>query len=247
MRRLILALIAAIGLAWSAPAAAATAYVNSACGDASGAYGTAATSVATAATSLTGGNTLLVFTRQATGSVSSISDTAGNTFTAVTGSGNVSGSSTKMEFWYAKNVTGNGSNVVTANFSTSTGGRVVCTVQLSGASTTAPINYASAGRSVTTGTDITSNPYTTNAADAVLVACANIDATTDTWSTPSGWTFRVKATNGVYSVYTKDVAAIQTLQTVTITNSDSSAKDLILVSAAASTTAGTEHAYPFIR
>src|SRR5690349_14775531 len=73
--------------------------------------------VATGSFSSTTGNVIVVGLTNNAGSttVVSISDTAGNTYTAVDSLQNVTADST-FRTYYAKNITGNASNVVTATF-----------------------------------------------------------------------------------------------------------------------------------
>jgi len=81
---------------------------------------TAGTSLAAAAFSATAGQHIFVAValQATTASVSSITDTAGNSYARQSAATN--GTSVRVELWAATNITGNASNVVTVNFSAST-------------------------------------------------------------------------------------------------------------------------------
>src|SRR5437016_2286642 len=80
---------------------------------------TSGTTLATSAISTTTGNLLAVGVYTVTGSTTStITDTAGNTFTALTQAFSVS-SIYYMQWFYAKNITGNSSDVVTLTWGAS--------------------------------------------------------------------------------------------------------------------------------
>lgn len=193
-------------------------------------YGSGATSIATAATSLTGGNLAVVFVRNNNGqTVSSITDTASNTYTLAISSRVNSGGNigVNLEVWYAKNVTGNGSNITTVNYSASVAGRAACVLQYSGASTTAPYNGA-AGVVHSSSVSVTSNPYTSNVATGVVILFCNIDDQSGSWTTPSGFTSEVASTNNVLIVFDKIVSATQTVVSTAVTHSNGSAKDLLV-------------------
>lgn len=138
--------------------------------------GSSTTIDATAANHTTG-NLLVVIARNGgtTGATHSITDTAGNTYIqlnttlANNGLGNAS-------FWYAKNITGNASNVVRCTYSTGCTFRGIIVVQYSGLDTTAPLdanptpintNANHAGE--------TSNTFSTTQADEVIIAAAAYD------------------------------------------------------------------------
>src|SRR5438552_2428462 len=103
------------------------------------------TSLALPASSLTGGNLLVLCMRwDASGgstAVSSIADTAGNSFTRACTVNDGAGSATYCEIWYAKNALGNGSNVVTVTFNGTNGGYMVLeSLQYSGCDAAAPLD-----------------------------------------------------------------------------------------------------------
>jgi hypothetical protein len=189
-------------------------------------YGGSASTIAAPATSLTAGNLIVTATRSNSGTLNTVTDTASNTYTRIitfpTGSGTV------MDIWYAKNVSGNGSNVVTSTFSGNVTGRAICTLQYSGLSTTAPYNALAYGQS-SNATSVTTLPYTSNVPNSVVILFCNIDDQTGSWTTPSGFTNEVASTNNVYIVFDKIVSALQTVQTTTVTHSNASSKAVIPV------------------
>jgi len=127
-----------------------------------------AKTIAAPAANHTAGNLLVVFvgTTSTTATVSSIADTAGNTYTYVTRIvGDLTGT---IECWYAKNIAGNVSNVVTVTFSASVYNRTITVDQYSGCDTSAPLDQYNTG-SGNSNTPTTGN-ITTTVADEVLVA-----------------------------------------------------------------------------
>ena len=126
-----------------------------------------ATTIAAPAANHTTGNLLVVFVglRDTSVTVSSIADTAGNTYTYVT---RIAGTSSAIECWYAKNITGNANNVVTATFSASVYYRTITVNQYSGCDTSAPLDQYNTGTGYDTAP--TTGNITTTVADEVLVA-----------------------------------------------------------------------------
>jgi hypothetical protein len=105
--------------------------------------------------------------------VSSITDTAGNSYTPLTGTlAGAAGAVTQL--WYAKNVIGNASNVVTAAFSSSQANTGICAWHISGADASNPADQVAfaTGNSNT----ITSSAYTTTSANEIICAICEISA-----------------------------------------------------------------------
>lgn len=200
----------------------AIAYVNNAVGvDNSG---SSITSKATASWSSTTGNLNVVCVRTAGGTVSSITDTASNTYTNIAG---FAPAGDRLEIWYAKNTTGNASNVVTANFS-STNFVTVLVMEYSGADTSAPLD-TSATSSSTTSTTVTSNSFTTTAANEVLVACAQVASVSVAWSAGSGYTKRYPSSGNTVVIGEDNiVSSVQTGVTATATTTGANNKTIIV-------------------
>lgn len=103
----------------------AFAFVN---GSAKFEAGSSAT-IASDATSLTAGNLITVWSRCDTVAVSSIADTAGNTYVFVRRCNQTSLGGTIQECWECQNALGDASNVVTVTFTAATTNRGLITVQ----------------------------------------------------------------------------------------------------------------------
>ncbi|HLW51331.1 MAG TPA: hypothetical protein VKW06_00685 [Candidatus Angelobacter sp.] len=99
----------------------AIAFVNTA----TASFGSAAASLALPATSLTTGDDIIidVCLLDTTKSVSSITDTAGNTYTQLAAVNN--GTGVRIEKWGKHNATGNAANIVTVSFS----GNTACAIE----------------------------------------------------------------------------------------------------------------------
>lgn len=126
------------------------------------------TSIAAPATSHTSGNLIVVIgtCRGGDGTdITSITDTAGNTYTRITGTYNSFAGG--IEIWYAKNITGNASNVVTINFNGSYSYRGIRVHQYSGCDTTSPLDQSAVGTGTSTAPATAS--VTTTQANEVLV------------------------------------------------------------------------------
>jgi hypothetical protein len=158
LRRLLLItayLVLAANTSW-----AAIAYVNSSGGNAGSANVTTTT---TAALSTTTGNFIAVAINFAinSSSVSSVTDTAGNTYHQC-GNCSANSSNNQEDVWYAYNITGNASNVVTVNLGSAAQYLYVSQVQFSGVKTTSPAQdsnngFATGATSVTTASISPSN------------------------------------------------------------------------------------------
>jgi hypothetical protein len=148
----------------------AIAYVNGV-GNYGGIY---ATTIAAPAANHTAGNLLVVFVGlvSSTATVSSIADTAGNTYTYVASI--VYSAYYRIECWYAKNITGNANNVVTVTYSASVTYRTITVDQYSGCDPSAPLDQYNTG-SGNSAAPTTGN-ITTTSADEVLVAGVHLDA-----------------------------------------------------------------------
>jgi hypothetical protein len=140
--------------------------------------GTAASAgtVAAPAQSNTTGNLLVVFINFTDVSnvinVTGIADTAGNTYTPGTrfNSGSNNGTS---QMWYAKNIVGNASNVVTATLSASTTFRSPLVSEYSGLDTSTPLDVEIAPRAQASSTTLTSSTFTTVPNDMVVMMVAS--------------------------------------------------------------------------
>lgn len=123
------------------------------------------TTAATGAWSLTTGNHVFVYVRWEvnSGPTITLSDTAGNTYTALT---QVWASQVGGQWFYCLNATGNASNVVTATFSSAAAYKAVRAITLSGSTPTVALATAS-GVSVNS---VTISSTITDGAGAMMLA-----------------------------------------------------------------------------
>jgi len=148
------------------------------------------TTVATPATSLTAGNRIVILIRWTTGvgAVSSIADTAGNTYTlaqlSVPG-----GSTTSLAMYYVADCLGDASNVVTVTFTAGVSNRSVSAVQYSGS-----IDYELSmvfWQFLGSGGTIEAMAKA-RTSDGLLVVGTQVDAGGSTWTAGSGLTNAVE-------------------------------------------------------
>jgi len=100
------------------------------------------TTYASPSQNITAGNTLVVCVggnAVSAQSVTGITDTAGNTYTKVAHAFNT-GDQYRQEYWYAKNIIGHATNIVTATWSASIEYRGIVVMQYSGLDTTNPLD-----------------------------------------------------------------------------------------------------------
>lgn len=136
--------------------------------------GSSFTTLATAAFVATAGNLIVIGLGQDTNTTrpSSITDTAGNTYTRVVGADATPGSLDLITLWYAFNITGNASNVVTAHWAGNHEYGSMNVMQFSGVLTTDPIDVGTSAIATSPATSITSGSFTTTQADEVICVFA---------------------------------------------------------------------------
>jgi hypothetical protein len=208
----------------------AIAYVNS--GHGSDYTGGAPSSLTAAATSLTTGNAIVVgarwFDPTSTVSVVSVTDTAGNTYAA--GPAQLtSGSGEQLAIWFAMNMTGHASNIVSMNLSGTVQYWGIVHNQYSGLATASA--YDTTANATSGGGTMTSSAFTTAQADELLFALAQVANVGQTWSPTAGggYTIRVQDASNVTVLQDKVVSAIQTGVTTSIDCSDSGSAKSMLV------------------
>ncbi len=150
-----------------------------------------AVNIATAAMSVTAGNLLVVCVCGVanTVSVSSITDTAGNSFSSANCRMAAASDIGFSEIWYAKNVTGHGSDVVTAALSSGATSRKIYVLQYSGVDTTTPLTATATGFSLTNVTNLVSGVFTPSAG-SVAIALVTTNATSISLTANSPSTLR---------------------------------------------------------
>jgi hypothetical protein len=164
----------------------AIAYVNGSTGKSNA----GATTLAAAAFAATTGNAIFVSIGcQSTKTVSSIADTAGNTYSRA--GQYISGVNT-VELWFAQNITGNASNVVTVTYSGSATKRRVSVTQYSGCATSSiqDTGYAPAGNADTTSPKQSTAATTASDNEVVIAAAYDVEDDTELLTASSGTTLR---------------------------------------------------------
>src|SRR6266481_8300 len=180
------------------------------------------TSISFAAYNQIAGHTIVVVTESydPSGHISSISDTAGNTYVGVfAGDGFTNGGSIHSQVWYAANCASNAANVVTVNYSTAHDYSTAAAYDLSGATNIVPdARVTNSGNSAAAA----SAAYTTTVADAALFALVStVSGHLTATAVDSGFTFDgvgVGNATDLTGFAHKVVTTIQTAQVVTFTN-----------------------------
>lgn len=205
----------------------AIAYVNSGAG---GVDTVAGTSISASAISAITGNFIVVSVRAYSikdNFVSSVTDTAGNTYTKAT---SILQSGDGLELWYAYNITGNASNVITANLDGSYRYRYIIAAQYSGVYTGGdPLDVTATGGHAGGSASITSGTFTTTQADELVVASATIAQSNTSWTAGSGYTKRADSPQAVTSLEDKIVSSLLTNDTASYTNSSATESKSIVV------------------
>ena len=132
--------------------------------------GTGGTIANDTALNTTTGNCLIVCVSTYDETVSSISDTAGNTYTKAIQQDRSAGTQ-NVEIWYAQNITGNASNVTTATFTGDTSDRGISVSEFSGISTNSPLEDTSYNSSSIEKIH-TSGVATLSAQEGLVIGCA---------------------------------------------------------------------------
>jgi hypothetical protein len=167
----------------------ALAFVNST----SGTSDASATTIPATAANHTTGNLIVVHVNWSTNTtLNSVADTAGNTYTRVASSKGNNGTTDHTETFYAANIAGNASNVVTPTFSAGSTFRRIIVHQYSGADTTAPADVAGSGN-VLAAASLTSSSFTTTVADEVISAAMGSAGLDSNVSAGTNFTRRVAA------------------------------------------------------
>jgi len=140
----------------------------------------------------TNGNLLVIVATfwDETGSISGITDTAGNTYTKVERKQNTETIYT-TEIWYAKNITGNANNVTTIAFGGYTGLGVnypmMGILEFSGANITSPLDDYSTNEEDGVST-FTTGDMTASTNDSVIIGVVNAGSNARNYTVGSGFT-----------------------------------------------------------
>ena len=178
-------------------------------------------SLATAAQNLAAGRLLVVGIRGGSSSltVSSVADTAGNSFTQCPSAR--SNTSNMTDIWYAKNTTANAADVVTVTYSGAATFQGVIASQFVGLNTTSPQDTAANGHA--TGTSVTSGSFTPAGAGEIAFVIAS-PSSGNSWTAGTG--YGLQTNSGTSNVQTETGYIGTGSQTASINISGSNNMDL---------------------
>jgi len=157
--------------------------------------GSASSITTTESPSVTAGNLIVVATRvnSVSVTVTSVTDTAGNTYTKINST--FTSSVTSFEMWYAWNITGHAANFITANFSAAVGSRGILAVEFQGVlSSSDPLDTSAGAASVSSISTLVTGAYTTTEAEELLIMMAQEESASSIWQAYSVNHFGVVAT-----------------------------------------------------
>lgn len=181
---------------------------------------TSGTSLAAPSFNLTAGNLVVVFARTSSSSatnITSVTDTAGNTYTALTGEADSLNSVGNARMFYTYNAIGNASDVVTMNNGTAPF-RTITVAQYSGFGTADPFDVQAGADTGNNGGSTTIGPtsaFTTTQTNELLVAAATVDNNTVSFTAGAGYTLELTNFNSGYT--DQVVSSIQTNATASMT------------------------------
>ena len=133
----------------------------------------------TALNTTTGNLIVVCVTAWVGGAINNVSDTAGNTYIRATGIEHATSPNQNAEIWYAKNITGNASNITTVAFTTLSSYPFISVAEFSGADTSSPLDDTSTNED-TSETDHSSGDMTASTSDSVIigVSCFSVNTLT---------------------------------------------------------------------
>lgn len=218
----------------------AIAFVTSASGNNySGSNGTPAAAAFVA----TAGHLIVVAIRYFQGAgetITSVTDTAGNTYQVAPGAVHTDGGGNHIELWYAMNISGHATNVVTANMSATVPYWSLVAAEYSGLATTSAFDAATSGEEVLGGTDVVSGAFSTAQADELIFAGATVNAASGVWSVGTGLTtVRDQDSQNVTAIADKIVSSTQASVTATMTSTLTTAKMIVVATFKAAAGGGT--------
>lgn len=162
-----------------------------------------ATTIATAAFTATAGNLISLSWRAAAAgggpTTSSITDTAGNTYTRVRVNG--LNAITVQEVWECRNCLGNASNVITVTFGASAAARGLCHAQYSNSSAYSLVAILGTSTQNSPTPNIAVSPgIASQLVNGLVVGHYSVDSTSGTWTAGTGTTERAESGSGVCCV-----------------------------------------------
>lgn len=182
--------------------------------------GSSVPSLATAATSHTAGNLLVVGVAwfHADNTISSVTNTAGDTFTAASARyTDTNDNRVQLQTWYSLSSAGHASDVVTATFSANTPYIKMAVLQFSGMLTASGLDVIQSNFGTGSAQSVT---VTTTQADEVVVSIASMFGGT-TFTQGSGYTLVAGSLGGEVGVQFKILSATLTGGSVPMTSSSS--------------------------
>lgn len=189
--------------------------------------GNATTIATTAGLNTAIGDLIVVGTRNynfASQVVSTITDTAGNTYSKATSTD--SSALDRTEIWYTKATASHSNNIITVTFTSNTQYRNVIATKYTGAADS-PLDTTAISTTQTTNT-VTSNSFTTSQAEEVIVSFAQAASTASNWTAGGSSTERAETTYGVTMQQDWIVSSIQTGQTVSASHGSAATKTIIV-------------------
>lgn len=158
--------------------------------------GSAASLAATAASHTTGNLIVVYISADGAGgngapASRSCADTATNTYTAINSEVHSGTNDQWGELYYAKNITGHASNVITCSWTADRAFRRIIVLQYSGSDITAPLEDGSNDTAEGSGTTVTSTSMT-SAGGAVFVACGAGYSGGTAWAPNANYTERAE-------------------------------------------------------
>lgn len=176
---------------------------------------------------VTTGNLLVVACGALIGTTITVSDTgSANTFTGLTTY--TRGDSAAIEkFFYAKNTAASAADTITCNFSPNSGFSYTLAAQYSGASTTAPADVDVGAGGLTNISTFVTPPFTTTAANEVIMVVAPYNASVSTISAAGACTIRATDPQGESAMEECIVSSIQVGATESLTGLNPTAQWVI--------------------
>lgn len=186
--------------------------------------GVSATTGTSTPSVLGAGNLNVVFCSHngATAAASSVTDTAGNTYSALTSRANT----VYGRIFYAKNTVGHAANVATCNLSAGAVARSVITMEYSGIDTSTPFDVEASGQ-VGGNTTVTSGAFTTTQANEVVVAFVRSVGTQGTFT--AGANFTLRQNDGIPTSQSEDRTVSSILTGSTASMSWTAGRDAVIL------------------
>lgn len=136
------------------------------------------------ALNVTTGNLLVVNVRINNGATATVADTAGNVYTGLTqiSPASVAGS----RFFYARNIKGNASNVITVTYGANQASAVFVW-EISGAHKSTPFDKEASATTAGAATTLTTSAFTTTTANEIILCAAQIGQVNITFTAGAGY------------------------------------------------------------